>query len=223
MAPDAQGAMKKIPEGVRVEEGRALARLGDGGWDPLVRAGRARRPLRRRARRGGRGGRAQLGRAGGVGDGGAVAAQRRARARTSRAGSRSGSACPTRPCSSASATRPPQREMANSQQQVANVRGQFAVTGSGRRARACWSTTSASAAGRSRWSAASCAGAAAGRSTRSRSRPRSSRLRRCSAISAAGTSMVARGRPSGRRRRLVGANTRQPCLEPAIRPVVPAG
>ena len=40
MAPDAEGAMRKIPEDVRAEEGRALARLGDGGWDPLVQAGR---------------------------------------------------------------------------------------------------------------------------------------------------------------------------------------
>src|SRR4051794_19614647 len=40
MAPDAEGRMKKIPEDARVEEGRALARSADGGWDPLVRAGR---------------------------------------------------------------------------------------------------------------------------------------------------------------------------------------
>src|SRR3954447_8319315 len=40
MAPDAQtGAMRKLPEDVRAEEGRALARLGDGGWDPAVQAG----------------------------------------------------------------------------------------------------------------------------------------------------------------------------------------
>src|SRR4051794_7198227 len=40
MAPDAEGKMKKLPEDVRAEEGRALARLGDGGWDPLVQSGR---------------------------------------------------------------------------------------------------------------------------------------------------------------------------------------
>ena len=40
MAPDDGGAMRKIPEDVRAEEGRALARLGDGGWDPVVQAGR---------------------------------------------------------------------------------------------------------------------------------------------------------------------------------------
>jgi ATP-dependent DNA helicase RecQ len=31
--------MKKIPAELVVEEGRALARLGDGGWAPVVRAG----------------------------------------------------------------------------------------------------------------------------------------------------------------------------------------
>src|SRR3712207_6518029 len=36
MAPNAEGAMKKLPDDVRAAEGRALARLGDGGWDPLV-------------------------------------------------------------------------------------------------------------------------------------------------------------------------------------------
>src|SRR4051794_32657145 len=40
MAPDAEGRMKKLPEDVRSEDGRALARLGDGGWDPLVQEGR---------------------------------------------------------------------------------------------------------------------------------------------------------------------------------------
>jgi ATP-dependent DNA helicase RecQ len=40
MAPDASGAMKKIPDGVLPEPGRALARLGDAGWDKLVDAGK---------------------------------------------------------------------------------------------------------------------------------------------------------------------------------------
>ncbi|UTI65736.1 RecQ family ATP-dependent DNA helicase [Paraconexibacter antarcticus] len=40
MAPDREtGAMKKLPVDVLVEEGRALARAGDDGWDPLIRAG----------------------------------------------------------------------------------------------------------------------------------------------------------------------------------------
>jgi ATP-dependent DNA helicase RecQ len=39
MAPDAEGRMRKIPVDFTVEEGRALARLGDGGWAPVVQAG----------------------------------------------------------------------------------------------------------------------------------------------------------------------------------------
>ncbi len=39
MAPDASGSMRKIPEGVLPQPGRALGRLGDAGWDPLVEAG----------------------------------------------------------------------------------------------------------------------------------------------------------------------------------------
>jgi ATP-dependent DNA helicase RecQ len=39
MAPDGQGAMRKIPEGVRIADGLALGRSGDAGWDPVVRAG----------------------------------------------------------------------------------------------------------------------------------------------------------------------------------------
>jgi ATP-dependent DNA helicase RecQ len=39
MAPDADGRMRKIPADATVQEGRALARLGDGGWYPVVQAG----------------------------------------------------------------------------------------------------------------------------------------------------------------------------------------
>ena len=39
MAPAEDGAMRKLPDDVRAEEGRALARLGDGGWDPRCRPG----------------------------------------------------------------------------------------------------------------------------------------------------------------------------------------
>jgi ATP-dependent DNA helicase RecQ len=39
MAPDSAGAMRKIPEQVRVEPGWALARFGDGGWWPAVERG----------------------------------------------------------------------------------------------------------------------------------------------------------------------------------------
>jgi ATP-dependent DNA helicase RecQ len=40
MSPDASGSMKRIPDGVQTEGGRALARLGDAGWDRLVDAGK---------------------------------------------------------------------------------------------------------------------------------------------------------------------------------------
>lgn len=41
MAPTEAGGTKKILDGVRVEEGRALSRLGDGGWASEVQEGRA--------------------------------------------------------------------------------------------------------------------------------------------------------------------------------------
>ena len=44
MAPDGEGAMRKIPEELRVEDGRALARAGDAGWSADDR----RRPRRGR-------------------------------------------------------------------------------------------------------------------------------------------------------------------------------
>ena len=39
MAPDADGTMRKIPENARTEPGWALARLGDGGWWPAIERG----------------------------------------------------------------------------------------------------------------------------------------------------------------------------------------
>jgi ATP-dependent DNA helicase RecQ len=41
MAPAATGQMRKIPEGVRIDPGWALARFGDGGWWPAVARGLA--------------------------------------------------------------------------------------------------------------------------------------------------------------------------------------
>ena len=128
MAPDPDGRMRKVPEGVRAEEGRALARLGDGGWDPLVQQGR---------------------RAGRFDDELVAAAAETVRtwqapvawvaAIPSR---RSGELVPDfarrlahalgvpfHPVLERVGDNPPQREMANSAQQVANVRGEFAVTG----------------------------------------------------------------------------------------------
>ena len=105
MAPDPEGTDAQArPTDVRAEEGRALARLGDGGWDPLVqqgrRAGRFDDELVEAAAEAVRTWR----RAGGVGHGDPVAPQRRARARLRappRAGARRSRF--TR-CSSASAT-----------------------------------------------------------------------------------------------------------------------
>jgi ATP-dependent DNA helicase RecQ len=128
MAPDSEGRMKKIPEHVRAEEGRALARLGDGGWDPLVQAGRS----------------------GGRFDDELVAAAAEAVRSwnvalgwvTAMPSLRSGALVPDFAARLAAALGlpfapvlqrvtdgPPQREMANAAQQVANVRGSFAVAG----------------------------------------------------------------------------------------------
>src|SRR3954463_5091910 len=128
MAPGTDGRMKKIPDEVRAEEGRALARMGDGGWDPLVRAGRA---------------------AGRFDDELVAAAAETVRAWRAPVGwvtaipsLRSGQLVPDFAARLAAALGlpfapvlqrvtdgPPQREMANAPQQVANVRGAFAVAG----------------------------------------------------------------------------------------------
>lgn len=126
MAPDAEGKMKKLAEDVRAEEGRALARLGDGGWDPLVQQGRA---------------------AGRFEDQLVAAAAEAVRVWappvavvTAVPSHRSGPLVPDfaarlaaalglpfEPLLERVADNPPQREMANSAQQVANVRGAFKV------------------------------------------------------------------------------------------------
>ena len=128
MAPGPDGAMKKLPDDVRAEEGRALARLGDGGWDPVVQAGR---------------------RAGRFDDelvAAAAEAVRRWGVEVAWVAAvpslRSGALVPDfaerlaaalalsfAPVLERTTDGPPQREMANSAQQVANVRGAFAVRG----------------------------------------------------------------------------------------------
>jgi ATP-dependent DNA helicase RecQ len=127
MAPDATGAMRKIPEDVRAEEGRALARLGDGGWDPLVREGRVR-------------GRfaddlvdaaAQVVRAWGAPVEWVAAVPSHRTADLVPDFARRLAAAldlPYQPALERANDNPPQREMANAAQQVANVRGAFAVT-----------------------------------------------------------------------------------------------
>jgi ATP-dependent DNA helicase RecQ len=128
MSPGPDGRMKKIPDEVRADEGRALARLGDGGWDPLVRAGRA---------------------AGRFDDELVTAAAEAVRSWGAPVGwvtaipsRRSGELVPDfaarlaatlglpfAPVLQRVTDGPPQREMANAPQQVANVRGAFAVAG----------------------------------------------------------------------------------------------
>jgi ATP-dependent DNA helicase RecQ len=128
MAPDPEGKMRKLGDDVRAEDGRALARLGDGGWDPLVRDGR---------------------REGRFGDELVEAAASAVRAWGAPVGwvtaipsTRSGELVPDFarrvagvlelpfvPVVERARDAPPQREMENSAQQVANVRGAFAVVG----------------------------------------------------------------------------------------------
>jgi ATP-dependent DNA helicase RecQ len=125
MAPDAEGAMRKIPEDARVEDGRALARAGDAGWSAEIEAGL----------RDGRLGddvvaaAVALVQAWGVpvrwvaavpaqrGDVVADAARRIAE----------GLGLPFADVVARAADRPPQREMLNAAQQAANVRGAFTV------------------------------------------------------------------------------------------------
>jgi ATP-dependent DNA helicase RecQ len=129
MSPDADGKMRRIAADVQVEEGRALARIGDGGWDPVVQAGR---------------------RAGRFDDELVDAAAALVRDWAPPAvtwmaavpSMRSGELVPDFARRLAATLglefvallervsgRPSQREMANSAQQVANVRGAFAVIG----------------------------------------------------------------------------------------------
>jgi ATP-dependent DNA helicase RecQ len=122
MAPDESGAMRKIPEDVRPEEGRALARLGDGGWDPAVQAAR---------RAGDYDGELVDAAASAVRSWGAPVAwvaaipsphvPEFARRLAGALG------LPYADVVERVQARPPQREMANAAQQVANVRGAFAV------------------------------------------------------------------------------------------------
>jgi ATP-dependent DNA helicase RecQ len=127
MAPDETGAMRKIPEDVRAEEGRALAQLGDGGWDPVVQAalreGRFSDELVTAA--------ADLVRAWAIpADWIAAVPSRRGGDLVSDFASRLAARLgkPFVRLIERTEARPPQREMTNSAQQVANVRGAFRLT-----------------------------------------------------------------------------------------------
>jgi ATP-dependent DNA helicase RecQ len=126
MSPAEDGAMRKLSDDVRAEEGRALARLGDGGWDPLVqagrRAGRFDDELVAAAAQAVRGWRVPVAWV-------AAVPSRRSAALVPDFGARLATALglPFAAVLERAGDGPPQRGMANSVQQVANVRGQFAV------------------------------------------------------------------------------------------------
>ncbi|MDA0140463.1 RecQ family ATP-dependent DNA helicase [Solirubrobacter sp. CPCC 204708] len=126
MAPDAEGKMKKLPEDVRAEEGLALARLGDGGWDPLVQRGRSDGrfddQLVEAAAEAVRTWRPAIGLVTAI-------PSKRSGALVPDFAARLAAALglPFEPLLERVGDNPPQREMANSAQQVANVRGAFKV------------------------------------------------------------------------------------------------
>jgi ATP-dependent DNA helicase RecQ len=127
MAPDAGGAMRKIPEDARIEPGWALARFGDGGWWPAVERG---------LRSGEFDDEVVAGLADILRRAGAPAAwvtsvpsARLGERIDGLAGRLAGElGIPHLQLIRRKADRPPQREMANAVQQAANVRGAFAVT-----------------------------------------------------------------------------------------------
>jgi ATP-dependent DNA helicase RecQ len=126
MAPDAAGAMRKIPEDARTEPGWALARFGDGGWWPAIERGLHQGSFEDEVIVG----LADVLRAAGV----AVAWVTSVPSASLgdvivRLGERLAAefGVPYVRLVSRTDDRPPQREMANAMQQAANVRGAFAV------------------------------------------------------------------------------------------------
>jgi ATP-dependent DNA helicase RecQ len=127
MAPDPDGAMRKIPEAVRSEPGWALARFGDGGWWPAVERGFSEGTFDDEVVVG----LADVLRAAGtpVAWVTMVPSARRDPEVMGRLAERLAHELGVRyvPLVDRVADRPPQREMANATQQAANVRGAFKV------------------------------------------------------------------------------------------------
>jgi ATP-dependent DNA helicase RecQ len=129
MAPDAEGAMRKIPDGVRIDPGWSLARFGDGGWWPAVERGLQCGEFEADVV----GALADVVRGGGLKVGWMTAVPSvRLGGVLPRLGERVAEALGVGYVELLErvAERPPQREMANAVSQAANVRGAFRLTGS---------------------------------------------------------------------------------------------
>ena len=127
MAPDATGAMRKLPEDRRTEPGWALARFGDGGWWPAVQRGLESGTFEDDVVDA----LADITRAAAPAWVAAVPSARLGDTLDRLAG-RVATALSVTAVALLARTdeRPPQREMANAVQQAANVRGAFTVLGS---------------------------------------------------------------------------------------------
>jgi ATP-dependent DNA helicase RecQ len=126
MAPDAAGAMRKIPEEVRVEPGWALARFGDGGWWPAIERGLGSGEFEDDVVA------ALADIAHGAGASWLTTVPSvSAGSELERLGTRVAAILevPYMALVERVSARPPQREMANAAQQAANVRGAFRVSG----------------------------------------------------------------------------------------------
>jgi ATP-dependent DNA helicase RecQ len=127
MAPDASGAMRKIPDEVRTEPGWALARVGDGGWWPAIerglRAGRLDDEIVLALADVLRGSGARVAWLTSVPS---VSMGAQLEETAARIAAELG--VPHVALLARTGERPPQREMANAVQQAANVRGAFSVT-----------------------------------------------------------------------------------------------
>ena len=127
MAPDAAGAMRKIPEDARTEPGWALARFGDGGWWPAVERGLRHGTFENDVVLG----IADILRAAGAPVAWVTTVPSASRGEViARLAERVAAelGVPHVALVSRTEDRPPQREMANAVRQAANVRGAFAVT-----------------------------------------------------------------------------------------------